>query len=351
MSTPSRARRATAKAVNYAKEQQFSDAEDLFESEPDEEQPKRATTKRAAPRKSTAVAATTAAATTTTTDADAVAADYIHRPIYTEKGYDPSLPPLRERFSFLPEYEDDGSPKIELIVGRRPVDEKEDELDDDDDVEIGDTKEEMKDDDNATVEETPKKRTRKSRTKAESTPPTTGKKKRGGADDSSNKKKKGDASPSDAIVEYEYLIKYKGKSYLHLEWKTGADLESMNRSAKGIYRRYLKKLAQGTDEDLENPEVDPSYIVPEKVLDEADQEVAIDLTDKELLKWEKERDREAADEGDDDDEEEKKTPVKENGVDKVEEAKKGALRGLDLVPRFVFYFYCIRLCSTVLLLQ
>ena len=28
-------------------------------------------------------------------------------------------------------------------------------------------------------------------------------------------------------------------------------------SAKGIYRRYLKKLAQGTDEELENPEFGP----------------------------------------------------------------------------------------------
>lgn len=323
MSTPGRARRTTAKVVNYAKEQEFSDAEDLFESEPDEEpQSKRATAKRAAPRRAAAASATT------TADADAAAADYIHRPVYTEKGYDPSLPPLRERFSFLPEYEDDGTAKIELIVGRRPVDEKEDDVDDDDDGENGDSaKEEEKKDDDASddaVEETPKKRTRGSRTSAETAPSTpTGRKKRG-ADDSSGKKKKGSASPSDAIVEYEYLVKFKGKSYLHLEWKTGADLESMNRSAKGMYRRFLKKLAQGTDEDLENPEFDPSYIVPEKVLDEADQEVAIELTDKELLKWEKERDRELAEQGDDnDDEEEKKTPSKENGAAKVEEEKKG----------------------------
>ena len=34
------------------------------------------------------------------------------------------LPPLRERFTFMPETEADGSPRIELIVGRRPVDDK-----------------------------------------------------------------------------------------------------------------------------------------------------------------------------------------------------------------------------------
>ena len=116
----------------------------------------------------------------------------------------------------------------------------------------------------------------------------------------SPKKKKGSTSPEKAaaasnhVVEYEYLVKYKGRSYLHLEWKTGADLESMNKSAKGIYRRYLKKLtAPGIDlEELESPDFDPSYVVPEKIVDEADQEIAIELSDKELLKWEEQRGKE-----------------------------------------------------------
>jgi len=317
MSTPSRARRATAKVVNYAKEQEFSDAEDLFESEDDEppkQQPQR-TTKRQ-PRKAASTASNSEVADATTTTTTAAIDDIHQRPVYTEKGYDASLPPLRERFPFLPEYEEDGSPKIELIVGRRPIDEKEDDNANDGD---GDEDEEEK-------KEEEGRRTRPSRSKPE--PATPAKKNKRGApnEGSSGKKKKGEAaSPSDAIVEYEYLIKYKGKSYLHLDWKTGADLESMNRSAKGIYRRYLKKLAAGTDEDLENPEFDPSYVVPEKVLDEADQEVSIELTDKELLKWEKEREKELAEQGDDDDEEDdQKTPAKQNGT-KPEEEEKGAL--------------------------
>lgn len=314
--TPGRSRRATAKVVNYAKEQEFSDAEDLFESEPEDEPavvaPRR---KRAyAPRKSSAAATATTAAEP---DTIAAADDFNLRPVYTEKGYDPSLPPLRERFPFLAEYEDDGSPKVELIVGRRPIDEKEDAMEqDDDDVENPEVK-----DDEADAK-TPKKRTRTSRgaVTTEPTPTSAGRSKRG--DTSDSKKKKGDASPGDEIVEYEYLVKYKGKSYLHLEWKTGADLESMNRSAKGIYRRYLKKLAAGIDEELENPEVDPSYIIPEKILDIADQEISVDLTDKELLKWEKERDKEA---DENEEEEDPTTPAKENGdKGKVEEETKGA---------------------------
>ena len=73
----------------------------------------------------------------------------------------------------------------------------------------------------------------------------------------------------------------------------------MNKSAKGIYRRWLKKLAAGTEEDLENPDFDPAYIVPGKIIDEADQEITVELTDKELLRWEKEREKELAEEDDD----------------------------------------------------
>jgi hypothetical protein len=121
------------------------------------------------------------------------------------------------------------------------------------------------------------------------------------------------------ITEYEYLIKYKGVSYLHLDWKTGGDLESMNRSAKNLYRRFLKKLAHGIEEDIENPEIDPSYVLPQKIVDEADQEVSVELTDQELVNWEKENNDEEDSDEDDvkfekmDDEE--LTGVTENGTD------------------------------------
>jgi len=42
--------------------------------------------------------------------------------------------------------------------------------------------------------------------------------------------------------QFEYLVKYKGMSYMHLDWTKGSDLESLNKSAKAIYRRYLKKI-------------------------------------------------------------------------------------------------------------
>ena len=109
-----RARRRTTKAVNYAKEQQFSDASDVFEDSEDE-LPK--AKKRGRPRKSGA------------NDLSSAQDDDMFKnaePIYTERGYDPSLLPIRERFPFLPEVEPDGSPRIDLIVGRRAIDEKED---------------------------------------------------------------------------------------------------------------------------------------------------------------------------------------------------------------------------------
>jgi hypothetical protein len=303
--TPTRARRATTKVVNYAKEQEFSDAEDLFEDEPEEVVvPERSRRGRPPKKSSGSGKRTTTTAvvemvhpSSTATAVDAAEEDhhmYTHqRPIYTEKGYDPSLPPIRDRFPFLPEYEEDGSPKIELIVGRRPVDEKE-AGDEEKDVDSDNEDSDIPDSEDEEV-------TGRGRAKRKGVAPTPTKKGRGkrGAtpddDDDSPKKKKG-ATPeaANAVIEYEYLVKYKGRSYLHLEWKTGADLESMNKSAKGIYRRYLKKLAvQGADQDeLESPEFDPSYVVPEKIVDEADQEIAIELSDKELLKWEEQRAKE-----------------------------------------------------------
>jgi hypothetical protein len=221
----------------------------------------------------------TLTAATVDDDADV----YENRIVYTEKGYDTSLLPIRDRFPFLPEYEEDGSPKIDLIVGRRPVDEKEDALEEEAASPAPSDGEDVNVDG-----ETP---TRKVRGR------------RGSANEDAKTKSASPTKQDSGPVEYEYLVKYKGRSYLHLEWKSGADLDSMNKSAKGIYRRWLKKLAGGTEEELESPEFDASYALPEKILDEADQEVTVELSDKELLRWEKEREKELAldDEDDDDD--------------------------------------------------
>ena len=57
---------------------------------------------------------------------------------------------ISEQFPFLPEYELDGTTRIDLIVGRRPIDEKDDgqgEDDDDDGEDNGNASEEEDDDD------------------------------------------------------------------------------------------------------------------------------------------------------------------------------------------------------------
>jgi hypothetical protein len=348
MATPTRARRATARAVNYAKEQEFSDAEvDLFEDQSEEEAKptkrgrKSSSIGAARPKTATVTASShhepTAPTTVTTTDHSHSQHHHHHgtddhdfyhhadRPVYSEKNYDPNLPPIRERFPFLPEYEEDGSPKIELIVGRRPVDEKEDgnnnanandEEEDDTDEENGTSFRNKRGgggDGTRTPKSGSKSRSKKRNEKDDDEDDHASPSRRRGSKDPSSS-----SSPSQHVVEYEYLVKYKGRSYLHLEWKTGADLESMNKSAKGIYRRYLKKLSTppaaigGVDiDELESPEFDPSYVVPEKVLDEADQEIAIELSDAELIAWEEEQRQSQPDEDeDDDDEEEAPTPTK-----------------------------------------
>lgn len=353
--TPGRARRSNLKKVDYAREQQFSDAEDVFEDSPDEEAPVRGGGRKSGgagrvprvakrpPKASSSNNAATATAAVASSNiraaplgADAEADDldddgdgyHDDKPVFTEKGYDPTLPPLRERFPFLPEYEEDGSPKIDLIVGRRPVDEKEevDDKNEESDKQRDNNGDEAKDDsDEDNDDEEEEGRGRRARRGAAKN---TVKK----SPSPSKSKKKPPSSPGAAAsaqsgpVEYEYLVKYKGRSYLHLEWKMGADLESMNKSAKGIYRRYLKKIAQGTEDDLENPEVDPSFVIPEKILAEEEQEITVELTDKELLRWEKQREKELALEqkDNDNDDKEESNEVSANGVvDSSEEKKDG----------------------------
>jgi hypothetical protein len=328
----SRARRRTVKQVNYAKEQEFSDAEDVFEDSDEEPvKPKRGrqsrgsgiTTTPARNANATRPSQTPLTLPTAEDEEDETTADHRNLPVYTEKGYDATLAPLRERFPFLPEYEEDGSPRIELIVGRRPVEEKEDVVQDGEDED--DEEEEIAE------EEAP------------SSPPgrRTSRKSRGGTD-TKKKESPAPASPqkemSSGPVEYEYMVKYKGKSYLHLEWKTGADLESMNKSAKGIYRRWLKKLALGVDEELESPEVDPLFVLHERILDEMEQEVVVDLTPKEFARWEKEREKELAEEAEDDEEEEKKDEAPPADEEKPSDEPKGMyLARLDLTRSSVIY--------------
>jgi hypothetical protein len=333
--------RRSKKAVNYSKEQDFSDGDGNVFEDSEKEEP---TPKRGRPRKSSGRKSTGSRRRQADPDEDDLMDDNDdafrpNKPIYTERGYDAALPPIRERFPFLPEFELDGSPRIDLIVGRRPVDEKgDDSKGSDDENQVPDDDENEEDDDSEDGG---------------------GKPRRGNSN-----KKKAPASPpkkeTSTVTEYEYLVKYKNRSYLHLEWKTGADLESMNKSAKTIYRRYVKKIALGLDEDLENPEVDPSYVVPQKIVAEKEQELTLELSDKELLKWEKEREKEIAEESSDEDDEEKKgekdkdkqketaeKPEKpEEGADGKEEEKKSKPLS-EGMRREVIPMFCLALTRGV----
>jgi hypothetical protein len=300
-----RVRRTSTKKIDYAKEQEFSD-EDLFEDgeaaaaaapNPTPSNARSAPVLKKRGRKSK-IGATHVNFTSdnevpkSSFYNDSLSTPVSNRIVYTEKGYDSTLPPIRDRFTFMPEYEDDGTMKIELIVGRRKVDEVAQEEANESEPEVGDDVSTLS---NQPTEfdhsegKAPKER-KTVETDFNSSPTGRGKEK--------NAESEG-LNPESTVEsehEYEYLVKYKGKSYLHLEWKSGADLESMNKSAKGLYRRYLKKLEQGYDDELENPEFDPSFAVPEKIIDEAEQDLYVELTDKELLRWEKQREKELAQE-------------------------------------------------------
>jgi len=92
-------------------------------------------------------------------------------------------------------------------------------------------------------------------------------------------------------VEYEYLVKYKGQSYKHVEYKNPNDLMSMNQSAKNMLRRYLKKLdsPDSNVEELEDVDFDDSYIVVERILDEKVDQELVDLTEEEIREQKRKR--------------------------------------------------------------
>jgi len=290
--------RRTRKKVDYSIEQQFSD-NDIFEDS-DREEPPVSRKKSSRSRKSNVGANQ--------------GGGFLERgmsfekskPIYTERGYDTSQLPLRERFTFEPEYEDDGTPSIEVIVGRRPIDDTKDRTAASASGGIDGTEGASKDSDG---EGDARPATRRSKPK------------RGRKKSPSSKEDGEDDDDGLSEMDYEYLIKYKGRSYLHLEWKTAADLESMNTKAKTIYRRFVKKIEAGSEEDLEDPTFDPSYTEPGRILAEEDHEITVELSDKELVKWEKEQKKEMEEmeeeEGSEDDGEEDKE--KEGGEEKKDD--------------------------------
>lgn len=298
-----RSRRARTK-VDYSIEQQFSE-EDIFEEGDEEEKVPASAKRKSRGRKSTG------AGVVASSIMDSGISFERSKPVYTEKGYDPSLPPIRERFTFEPEYEDDGTPKIELIVGRRLIEDTKDRT-----QSSGDGRATVDDgDENETLDDTSKDGGSPARRIRSRSNPQSEKSKPSSDDEE-------EAKVAQSEMEYEYLLKYKGRSYLHLEWKTAADLESMNKGAKTIYRRFLKKIEAGTEEDLEDPTVDPSYTEPGRILAEEEHEIMVELSDKELVKWQKEQSKELEDiddESEGDEEDSQPEQAKESQQEKQEE--------------------------------
>ena len=91
-------------------------------------------------------------------------------------------------------------------------------------------------------------------------------------------------------MDYEYYVKYKGLSYLHCGWYKEGDLASLNKSSKGQLSRYLKKLNGPENEhgELEDPDVDLSWVDPERILDIKEEEVEVDMTEDEIVTFEAE---------------------------------------------------------------
>lgn len=300
--------RRSRKKVDYSLEQQFSDAEDIF-ADSDAEDNKLSQGASSSKRKNKARKSNGIITAGITESSNGTSFERT-KPVYTERGYDSSLLPIRERFTFEPEYEDDGTPKIELIVGRRLIDDTNDRQnydDEDDDEKESDDNDDGEDDTSDGAERTSRSKVKLMKKSSVIT-----------EDDEEN-------NATQSEMDYEYLLKYKGRSYLHLEWKSAADLESMGKSAKVIYRRFLKKLETGAEEDLEDPTFDPAFTEPGRILAEEDHEIMVEMTNKELAKWQKEQAAELGEmEESDEENDEEEAPSaqakpEDNGEDTKEE--------------------------------
>jgi hypothetical protein len=125
---------------------------------------------------------------------------------------------IRNRFPFEPEREEDGSLIIDRILGRRPI--------------KGAAKRFVVHDE-------------------------------GGVEE---------VNAMETKFEYEFLIKFKNSSLLHVQWLSGNDVEAMNQKSKKSLNRYLTKIDR-SEPVQEDGEIDPLNLEVEKVLDMRDEEV------------------------------------------------------------------------------
>lgn len=93
-----------------------------------------------------------------------------------------------------------------------------------------------------------------------------------------------DMSASESKDEYEYLARYKGMSYKHVQWLNASEIEAMSQISRKCLARYLTKIDKGESAGLEDGEIETSFLDVEKILDFREEEVAetvdgINITD------------------------------------------------------------------------
>ncbi|CAN0169884.1 unnamed protein product, partial [Ectocarpus fasciculatus] len=73
--------------------------------------------------------------------------------------------------------------------------------------------------------------------------------------------------------DYEYLVRFKSMSFIHVQWLSAHEIDTMNSRCKVMLMRYLTKLDAGDPTAPEDPDIDPSYTEVEKVLDVREEDV------------------------------------------------------------------------------
>ena len=80
-------------------------------------------------------------------------------------------------------------------------------------------------------------------------------------------------SAMETKYDYEYLVKYKTLSYLHVQWLTAHEIDTMSQRSKQALTRYLKNVDMAVQNIQEDGEVDPSFVEVEKSLAVREEEV------------------------------------------------------------------------------
>ena len=81
-------------------------------------------------------------------------------------------------------------------------------------------------------------------------------------------------------MDWEYLLKFKNVSYLHTKWVSPSDLQSMSKSAKTMLNRFLNKIEKAEDKaDIEDPNIDISWVTVDKILDSTEIEELVEVAE------------------------------------------------------------------------